>query len=148
MQIVNQYGLNLLDFLPTGWIGVSDVYKYITVDSTGIIIAHRERPVNGMSDNCVGLAAIEKRGSIKHVWKRGFELNSVGDVILAIRAHKDLTQMEFAKLVGVTQSYVAQVERSSMLGSLRFARLASAACEIGIKISIKRDKVVFSLQPY
>lgn len=148
MQLTNNKGKNLLDYLPTGWIGVHETYKYITVDSKGWIVAHKTRPVGGMSDACYALLLQDKKGDKSCVWSRGREISTIGEAIKAMRMHKQWTQSELAFELGVTQSYVAQQEKGDGLGSLRFARLASAACEIGIKISIKRDKVVFPLQSY
>ena len=65
-----------------------------------------------------------------------------------MRTHKQWTQSELAFELGVTQSYVAQQEKGDGLGSIRFAKYAARVCEIGLNISIKDEKVVFSLQPY
>jgi len=148
MQLTNKKGKNLLDYLPTGWIGVHEVYKYITVDGKGWVVAHKERPVDCMSDAPYALLLQDKKGGNSCVWHRGRELYTIGDAVKAMRKHKRWTQSEFAFELGVTQSYVAQQEKRDGLGSFRFAKYAAQVCEIGLNISIKGEKVVFSLQPY
>lgn len=148
MQLTNNKGKNLLDYLPTGWIDVHELYKYITVDANGWVVAHKTRPVDGMSDSCYALHFQDKKGDKSCVWSRGRELYTIGDAVKAMRQHKRWTQSEFAFELGVTQSYVAQQEKGDGLGSFRFAKYAAQVCEIGLNISIKGEKVVFSLQPY
>jgi DNA-binding XRE family transcriptional regulator len=148
MQLTNNKGKNLLDYLPTGWSDVHDLYKYITVDANGWVVAHKTRPVDGMSDSCYALHFQDKKGDKSCVWSRGRELYTIGDAVKAMRQHKRWTQSEFAFELGVTQSYVAQQEKGDGLGSFRFAKYAAQVCEIGLNISIKGEKVVFSLQPY
>jgi DNA-binding XRE family transcriptional regulator len=148
MQLTNNKGKNILDYLPTGWIGVHEVYKYITVDSKGWVVAHKNRPVDGMSDACYALHLQDKKGDKSCVWSRGLEISAIGEAIKAMRLHRQWTQSELAFELGVTQSYVAQQEKGDGIGSIRFAKYAARVCEIGLNISIKDEKVVFSLQPY
>jgi len=149
MEIINKHGVNLLEYLPTGWVFVPDVYKWVTVDSKGWVVAHKEQPIDGISDSCYALHYQDKEGGNKHYWKREGVLYSLAETIRTIREHKGWTQKQMAEKIGVTQSYLAQVEtKDQKLGSLRLARLVSQAAEIGLNISIKDEKVVFSLQPY
>lgn len=148
MQLTNNKGKNLLDYLPTGWIGVHEVYTFITVDANGWVVAHKTRPVHSMSDECYTLLLQDKKGDKSCIWSRGREIYTIGEAVKAMRMHKGWTQSEFAFELGVTQSYVAQQEKGDGLGSIRFAKYASRVCEIGLNISIKDEKVVFSLQPF
>ena len=149
MQLTNKVGINLLDYLPTGWIGVHEVYKYITVDDKGWVVAHKEFPVDGISDACYALHLQVKKGGGGCIWSREGEAHSLSEMMRIMRAHKGWTQADLAERIGVTQAYIAQQEaRVHTLGHLRLAKKVSAACEIGMNISIKAEKVVFSLQPY
>ena len=58
---------------------------------------------------------------------------SIGDNFKQIRKDKKLKQADFAKVLGVSQSYISQIENNKTIPNKRFLKLFCLLFEVDMK---------------